>query len=370
MKIAKLIVGSSEKCSNLFYKTGIFVPDDFIYFETDEEKGAIFSSLEFDRAVNSIKKDVKVYRNEEFKAGNYILDILLALAATKKIDKFMVPSDFPIFLADKLRESGIALEGVEGIFCPEREFKSEFELLQIKEAMRVTELGMKRAYVVLAEANIGNDGFLYWNNELLTSEILKSEIDTTLLRNGAIPDHTIAASFLQSSQPHNEGTGAIYANKVLVIDIFPRLKNSGYYGDLTRTYVKGRASDIEKRAFNAVVESREVAKEFIYSGAIKESSYNAAKNTLEKHGFFTGVDEKGRNYGFFHSLGHGVGLDIHESPRLSKNLTDVLKGGEIVTVEPGVYYPDWGGVRMEDIVYVREQNCEVITQIGDEFEID
>ena len=369
MKIAKLIVGSSEKCSDLFYQTGIFVPDDFIFFETDYEKGAIFSSLEYDRAVAHIKKGVKVYPNEFFQVGNRLIDIVISLARKECIDKFMVPADFSLLLADRLRKENILVEPIAGAFAPEREFKSEYELEQVKKAMRVTEIGMKHAYNILGESSIGNDGFLYWNQKLLTSEILRAEIDATLIKNGAVGEHTIAASFLQAAQPHNEGRGGIYANQTIVIDIFPRLQASGYYGDLTRTFVMGRAPEVAKKAFTAVVEARDSAKNYVHAGAPQEESYNIAKSILEKHGFFTGVDVQQRNYGFFHSLGHGVGLDIHEAPRLSKGLKNLLQGGEIVTIEPGLYYPDWGGVRMEDIVYVRENNCEVITQIGDEFEI-
>lgn len=369
MKIAKLIVGNSEKCSNLFYRTGIFIPDDFIYFETSDERGAIVSSLEYDRALGSIKKGVRVYQSDSFGVGSNIFDVICALAIQKNIGRFLVPESFPLLLADMLRENNIKVQAVEGVFFPEREFKSEYELLQVKAAMQITEMGMKRAYDILGESSIGNDGFVYWNNELLTSELLRAEIDSTLLRNGALGDHTIVASYLQSAQPHHVGAGGIYANQTIVIDIFPRLQSSGYYGDLTRTFVKGRASDIAKKAFNAVVEARDVSKKFIHAGAACEESYNVAKNILEKYDFFTGIDDYGRNYGFFHSLGHGVGLDIHEAPRLSRNIEKVLQGGEIVTVEPGLYYPEWGGIRMEDIVYVRKNNCEVITQIGDEFEI-
>lgn len=369
MKIARLIVGNSEKNSDLLYKVGVFVPDDFIYFEVDQLQGVIVSALEFDRVHANAKKDVRVFQNEFFGAGNNITDIILALARCEKIEEFEVPGDFPLFLADVLRENSLKVTAVKGRFFPEREFKNAWELSQVKEAMRITELGMKKAYQVLAESKIGNDGFVYWQNELLTSEILRSEIDITLLRNGAMPDHTIVASYLQAAQPHNEGQGGIYANKPIVIDIFPRLQTSGYFGDLTRTYVKGQADEIVKKAFNAVVEARDTAKSVICSNIPCEQPYLLVKNILEKHNFMTGIDNSGRNYGFFHGLGHGVGLDIHESPRLSRKIPAILRGGEIVTVEPGLYYPDWGGVRMEDIVYVREKDCEVITQIGDEFEI-
>ena len=111
-------------------------------------------------------------------------------------------------------------------------------------------------------------------------------------------------------------------------------------------------------------------KKFIRKTAVPSEIFAVADNILKKSGFDTGRDSQGRNYGFFHSLGHGVGLEIHEAPRLSPSAFVPLRGGEIVTVEPGVYYPEWGGIRMEDIVYVEENSCSVITQMDDDFELE
>ena len=161
----------------------------------------------------------------------------------------------------------------------------------------------------------------------------------------------------------------------IVIDIFPRLQSSGYFGDMTRTYVKHEAPPIIKKAFNAVVSARDESKKFIRKGAIPSEIFAVADNILKSHGFETGRDEQGRNYGFFHTLGHGVGLEIHEEPRLGpaerrKRCLVPLQGGEIVTVEPGLYYPGWGGIRMEDIVVVEDESCRTITQMDDDFELD
>ena len=148
------------------------------------------------------------------------------------------------------------------------------------------------------------------------------------------------------------------------------MQSSGYFGDMTRTYVKHEAPAVVKKAFNAVVSARDEAKKFIKKGAIPSDIFKIADQVLIDNGFSTGRTQDGKNYGFFHSLGHGVGLEIHEAPRLSPSAFVPLRGGEIVTVEPGVYYPEWGGIRMEDIVVVEENSCRTITCMDDDFELD
>ena len=153
------------------------------------------------------------------------------------------------------------------------------------------------------------------------------------------------------------------------MDVFPRSMTSGYWGDLTRTMVKGKAPEVVKKAYAAVFEAREFAKTLIRPGAIPEDIHRAAEGVLEKHGFMTGRNDAG-DFGFFHGLGHGVGLEIHEAPRLSLRNRTPLKGGEIITVEPGLYYPEWGGIRLEDMVYVESSgSCRCLTEVEDFLEI-
>jgi len=180
---------------------------------------------------------------------------------------------------------------------------------------------------------------------------------------------TICAGGSQSACPHDAGSGVLYAGTPIVMDVFPRSMTSGYWGDLTRTMVKGRAPEVVKRAYHAVLEAREHAKTLIRPGAVPEEIHNAAAAMLEKRGFLTGRNDVG-DFGFFHGLGHGVGLEIHEAPRLSLRNRTPLKGGEIVTVEPGLYYPEWGGIRLEDMVYVEPSGaCRCLTQVEDFLEI-
>ena len=180
---------------------------------------------------------------------------------------------------------------------------------------------------------------------------------------------TICAGGLQGAQPHNTGSGVLLADYPVVLDIFPRSATTGYWGDLTRTVVKGTPSDFMRRAYDAVLEAREFAKSCIRIGAIPSEIHKCAENILFKHGFSTGCDEKG-DYGFFHGLGHGVGLDIHEGPRISPRNSEPLKAGVVVTDEPGLYYPDQGGIRLEDMVYLNDEGKAVtLTEMEDQFVI-
>ena len=369
-KKAKLMVASGENSADMLYASGLFTPDDFIYFETDEEKAVILSALEYDRGKATGHRHLNYYRNSDFGKKQSFISIIANLSAAKKINEWLVPSDFPLLLADQLRAENLQITPCSELFFPEREFKNAEEISQIELAMRATEKAMLRAKQLISDSIVDRDGNLIYEGEPLTSEILRTEIDITLLKLGANALNTIAASGIQSAQPHNSGSGIIKAHTPIVIDIFPRLQSSGYFGDMTRTYIKHEAPATVKKAFNAVVNARNEAKKFIRQGAIPADIFNIADKVLKLHGFETGRDALGRNYGFFHSLGHGVGLEIHEAPRLGPGNLTPLKGGEVITVEPGVYYPDWGGIRMEDIVVTGEKSCRTITCADDDFELD
>ena len=179
----------------------------------------------------------------------------------------------------------------------------------------------------------------------------------------------MCAGGVQGSQPHNAGSGVLYAHTPIVMDIFPRSAETGYWGDLTRTVVKGRAESIVKRAYEAVFEAREHAKSIIRSGLTGAFVHNEAAKVLEKHRFYTGKTDRA-DFGFFHGLGHGVGLDIHENPRLSPRADTVLAPRSVITIEPGLYYPEWGGIRLEDMVYLKEDgSCMVLTAMEDFLEV-
>ena len=368
-KIGKLIVGAGESSADMRYATGLSTPDAFIWAAKGDDSIAVLSPLEFDRARQQAKPGVRLMPERELGGGGRV-ETIVKLAELLKAEGFLVPSDFPLHLADKLRGAGLALHAMrEGNFFPEREFKSTAEAELVTSSLRAAEAGVERAVRVLADSSIAADGAIVYENAPLTSERLRAEIDTELLLHGTLPTGTICAGGVQGACPHNAGSGVLYANTPIVMDVFPRSVETGYWGDLTRTVLKGRAPQLVANAYRAVREAREHAKFLIRPGAIPEEIHRAAAAVLEKHGFHTGRGDGGE-FGFFHGLGHGVGLEIHEAPRLSLRNRNALRGGEIVTVEPGLYYPEWGGIRLEDMVYVEAGgSCRCLTEIGDFLEI-
>ena len=363
-----LIVASAESSADMLYATHLNLPDDFIYIGCGDTRVAIVSDLEYDRARANAMPGLTVRNQTEFGTGIKLVELLKKIQQEYHIKKFRLPYDFPAGLAAQLHSAGVACCISEKNFFPQRSIKAEFEIDFIRQAMLVNELAMQKAFDAIADCTVNSDNALLLNGELFTSEKLRSIIDSTLAANDAVGSGTIAAAGVQGSMPHNRGEGVIYANTPIVIDVFPRMNATGYYGDLTRTVVKGKAPEIVKKAFEAVKTVRDECKELVKANVAGKVAYDHALARLTELGFPTGSNEKGF-YGFFHGLGHGVGLEIHESPRLSRNVEHLLQAGEVVTVEPGVYYPEWGGIRLEDLVVVRENNCECITRIDTFLEI-
>ncbi len=348
--LALLLLASGEKSPDMRYAAGFSTPDDFVLFQTEGVNYAVMSDLEYNRAKASAGDHCRVLSENDF-GGPDRMAVFRNIQDRFGVDGFLVPKDFPLYWADQLRAAGISVAVKEDAFFPQREFKTAAEAAMIQASECGAIKGFMRAREVLGEATVAADKKLLFHGEILTSEILRAEIDSAMLRAGMLPTGTICAGGPQSAQPHNVGSGALYANAPIVIDIFPRSQTTGYWGDMTRTLVKGKAPEIVKKAHFAVCEAKKRGISLLAIGADPAEIHLAANAVLEKYGFYTGCNDAG-NFGFFHSLGHGVGLDIHETPRLSPGNRKKLVGGEVVTVEPGVYYPEWGGVRQEDLLYL------------------
>lgn len=365
---ARLLIGSGENSPKIRYLTGISTPDDFICFEYSGVVTALMSALEISRARESAKPGVAVLPESDY--GSNRSEIIAKIASTLKINDFEVPPEFPLGLAEKLRNSGLNLHVSEADFCPGRISKNSDEIKSITASQRAGEAGFARAVEVLQNSSINDRNEIIWQGEILTSEILRAEIDCTILKYGALPTGTICAGGRQSAQPHNSGSGILYAHTPIVMDIFPRSPVTGYWGDLTRTVVKGSAPEIVRRAYIAVKAARDRVKQEIKLNTSCARLHILAQNILDQHHFYTGVND-GEPFGFFHGLGHGVGLEIHEAPRLSSRSKELLTGGEVFTVEPGVYYREWGGIRLEDLIWLAPDgtvNC--LTDAPDFLEID
>jgi Xaa-Pro aminopeptidase len=199
---------------------------------------------------------------------------------------------------------------------------------------------------------------LEWNGKTLTSEIVRAEIDSAILRAGGTPAGTIVAGGDQACDPHERGFGPLRANELIILDVFPRDAKTGFYGDLTRTVVRGRASDAQRKLWETVRDGQALALKKMKPGVDGRKLHEEIKRLFAERGFPTEV-RNGRNVGFFHGTGHGLGLEIHEYPRFQKT---VFKKGLTITVEPGLYYTGLGGVRIEDVVVLTDNGVRVLSK--------
>jgi Xaa-Pro aminopeptidase len=366
---ARLIYSASDTDANMLWATRFFAPDPFIFIQKRGKRYLVMNDLELDRAKSQAAVDkVLAYaqyqkrwqsRGTQFPTTAQILHEVFRDLKIKTVD---VPSTFPVRLADDLRQMKIRVEPKSDPFWPEREFKTKQEIRSINDSLRAAEIGIEAGIDAVQRTEIRKDGYLYLDGTRLTSEILKSIINTTIMAQGYVPSHTIAASGDQCVDPHNQGSGPIRANTSIIMDIFPRSQNTGYFGDITRTIVRGRASERLKHAYHCVLNGQEIGFRRISDGASAYDIHYEILNYFAAEGFATGL-MNGRMQGFFHGTGHGLGLDIHEAPSFGHRSKNVLRAGNVVTVEPGLYYQGMGGVRLEDVVIVTKTGCKNLVQI-------
>src|SRR5262245_10369277 len=346
---AFLLVAASEGDANMLYAVGFFVPDPFIFFQHKNTKFAVMSDLEIDRAKKQAHVDrvlsLSLYQRKLRKLGKApaaMIDILDLLFRERGIRSLIVPANFSALLADQLRAKGYSVQIKRDPFWSQRETKNDSEVKQITESLRIARLGLEAGIRVLRRTRAKRDGYLYLNGARLTSEMLKTAVDTTIMAQGWLPSHTIISSGNQCVDPHHEGSGPIKANTSIIFDIFPRSQHNGYFGDLSRTVVRGRASDKLKQIYATVQAGQKIGFDQIRDGINGKEVHQNILALFEARGFHTGKIN-GRMQGFFHGTGHGLGLDIHEPPRIAP-VDATLRTGHVVTVEHGLYYLDVGGV--------------------------
>lgn len=368
----RLIVAASETDPDMLYATLFFAPDAFIFLEQNGKRTLVLSDLEIDRGRKQAEADEilpysafeKEVQGKSAKAPAY--EKVLAHFLTKRnVRSAIVPANFPLGYARELESKKIRLQPADGLFWPAREAKSESELRLMRKALEITEAGMARGIEVLSRSKPGKREKLEWSGTVVTSELLRAEIDTAVLRAGGLPANTIVAGGDQACDPHERGRGPLKANSLIIIDIFPRAAATGYYGDLTRTVLRGRASDEQRRLWETVDEGQALALKKMKPGVDGLKLHKEVKQFFTDRGYPTEL-RNGRQTGFFHGTGHGLGLEIHEHPRFQKT---VFKAGQVLTVEPGLYYPGLGGVRIEDVVAITKSGIRMLSRFEKRLEI-
>lgn len=378
-----LVIGAPEHDAAAHHLSGFLAPDAVIVLRIGGKRILAVSAMEYGRAEREARVDELLSFDEfgvnklarELKSGSKAF----AAAVADLLEKHdaagspvHVPPTLAVAYADELRARGLTVTPDAKLFAGLRRRKTEAEIRHIEATQRLVEEACAHAVEVLREAEVGGDGTLLWQGEALTSEVLRSEIDVLLLRRGCTAQNTIVAGGAQAADPHERGSGPLKAGEAIVVDIFPHDATSRYYADMTRTFVKGEPSEELQKMYDAVLESQEAALAMIRAGVDGKDVHTKVSEVLHGAGYKTLVHDQKEGEplreGFMHGTGHGVGLEIHEPPRLSIT-DDELFPGDVVTVEPGVYYPEVGGIRIEDLVVVTEDGCRNLTRFPKEFRV-
>jgi Xaa-Pro aminopeptidase len=368
MKAPRLMCAASGSDADMLYATGFYADDPFVWWETRGKTHLALSPLEIDRA-RPVARVTEVHGNAEFlpaaAAAGGFAKLIAGIAKKYRWRALEVPEQFPAGLLEKLRRDGLKVIVSAQPFFPQRSRKTKEEIAALQTALRVAEAGLRRGLEVLKASRANRRGFLYWGKIPLTSERLRAEMDAAVLHAGGSPAHTIVAGGLQGCDPHERGHGPLRAHEAIVLDIFPRHATNHYYGDLTRTVVRGRASEALKAQYATVQSGKRWVMTQMRAGADGASLQKALIARFASAGYPT-EQRDGRWVGMFHGVGHGLGLDLHESPRFAAGK---LFAGLSITVEPGLYYPGVGGVRIEDVVIVGKNGVRNLTRFEEELEL-
>src|SRR5256884_4804154 len=368
----RLIVAASDTDPDMLYATKFWAPDPFIFLERNGKRTLVLSDLEIDSGRKQADADEFIMFSElerevqgKSRKAPLYEKVLAYFLKKRGVRSATVPANFPLRYAEELTTNKIRVRATNGFFWPEREAKSNEEVKMMGQALRITEKGLKRAIEVLKQSKPGSGKRLQWHGKALTSEILRAEIDSAILRAGGVSLGTIVAGGDQACDPHERGFGPLYADSLIILDVFPRDAKTGYFGDMTRTVLRGRASDAQRKLWETVKSGQALALKRIKAGVDGMTIHKAVQEFFAKRGFPPEV-RRGRRGGLFHGTGHGRWPGMREYPRLQQV---VLKERQVVTVEPGLYYPGLGGVRIEDVVLVTKIGCKILLRFPKRLEI-
>jgi Xaa-Pro aminopeptidase len=363
-----LIHADSIRSPELRHEVPVAVPDAFLYVEHDGRRIAVVTPLEIER-ISAV--GIETIPPEHFGADELLaegmpyhemeLEVYTRACRELGVSAAAVPASFPVELADRLRGDGVELRVERELFDDRRRRKSEVEIAGLRRAQRAVEAALDVSRELLRDADA--NGTLVLGGEPLTCERIKAEIERVFSEHGVVAEHMTVSHGAQTAIGHEGGHGAILPNEPIVFDLFPRDRETGVYTDMTRTYVVGTPSEevleyhrLAKEALDRVVAE---AKPGVNGRALMQLTCDL----FAEHGYPTPLTkEPGEvlDSGFFHGLGHGVGLEVHERPWMSR-AGDDLVAGDVIAIEPGLYRAGYGGVRLEDIAIVTENGIEVVT---------
>ena len=348
------------------------VADPVVFVDMDGERIVACSS--FETSIFETREDVvdrlidyaELGLDDLVKDQSVPTDLIEARLGLKALEKLgvrsvVVPATFSVLYADFLRENGIEVTVGAQEWVARRRRKAPWELEGIERAQRAADTAMLTATRMLREAERTAGGELKFEGEILTAELIREAMDAELRTQGVEHTGALIHSGEAWAQVHGLGTGPILPDRSVIIDCFPRDVATGCWSDMTRTFVPGRPSEDLRKLHGHVRKALDIA-----LNALKPGSKDAFAQVVEyfhSQGFPTQVHHDGPGQlknGFMHALGHGVGLDVHEHPNMGRRSEDLV-AGDVVAVEPGLYFEDIGGVRIEDTVVITETGAEHLT---------
>ena len=366
-----LIYGDTVRVPELRHEIPITVPDPFLYAEREGARHVYVGSLEVARIRELDGLDVHPYEDVGYddviasgmNREDFYKTLVLNACRQLGITSAVVPRFFPVELADHLRGEGIELTPDRELFSRRRRVKSETELEGIRRAQRACEAAMDAVREVLRAATQNGAG-LEVDGQPLTSELLKRRIGEVFTEHDMAADEFIAAHGPQSAIGHNMGSGQISAGEPIVVDLWPRDIETACFADMTRTFVVGEPPEELVEYQRLCLQALENAVAAIKPGVPGRDVFVGTCELFQEHGYTTPMTKQPGQMleeGFIHGLGHGVGLEVHEEPGMGIASRDPLVAGDVVTVEPGLYRPGFGGCRLEDLILVTEDGAENLT---------
>jgi Xaa-Pro aminopeptidase len=370
-----LICGDSIRSPEMRHEVPLAVGDPFLYLESDGRRAVVTNALEVDRIAEAAPDLERILTDElgqdELIAQGLdrpVIEREVFVRGVKRvgIGAAAIPPDFPVALADRLREEGVTLTPDDTLFVERRRRKTEAELAGIRRAARAGLAGLDEAARALREAQIDGDT-LRSNGEVLTAEAVRARIREVCARLGAPAPEDIIVAAMRPGDPvgHESGSGPLPAHAPIAVDLWPQDEASGCWADMTRTWVRGDISDAVVEMHRIVLESHEKALAATRAGVPGVELYGAACDVIEAAGYPTQrTKQPGETlrHGFFFSLGHGVGLEVHEAPALGRTGRAPLIAGDVIAIEPGIVDLERGGMRVEDLVVVTDGGYELLTE--------
>jgi Xaa-Pro aminopeptidase len=375
---ALLIYADGIRSGDMRHAVPVAVPDPFLFAEVNGTRAVMASAIELPRIEAADPAIERIAPEElgldELLAGGATsaeaqLELCVRTCARLGIESATVPADFPLELADHLRANGVQVRADRELFQGVRRRKTATEIEGLRRAQRACEAALDAARRMLRAAEV-EEGSLVLDGSALTCERIKVEVERVFSEHAVAAEEFIVSHGAQTAIGHEMGSGPIAAGEAICFDLFPRDRETGIYSDMTRVYVVGEVSDELRRYHELVLEALRLAAEGVRPGVNGRDLMRTVCDFFAGHGFPTPLTKQPGEVlhsGFFHGLGHGLGLDVHEKPTISRSGDDLV-AGDVITLEPGLYRAGYGGVRLEDVLLVTEGGGEAITRYGYELE--